>query len=339
MLQAAVTGNDVETAIVGDVGSKSVRLALTDSSGAPDLRTLRSYDVTSQATFSGILVNFSRDSGLPALPQRCGLAIAGAPRGDALTLPNSRMLVSRSGLQSMLKAAPVILNECAAAAWAMASATRHELETISGRPLDFRGNGGTWCVMSLGTGLGVSVLQRDENGRTVVLATEAGHANLAPETDAESAIVDIVRKTNSRVSAETVISAPGLVRLYAAIAAQGGTSSSGVTKPEQVTEMAQGRDPVAIKTVATFSRLLWAYAGNLTLTYGAWDGVIMTGTLARVLRSAIRSQDAFSHFFVKNPYQRRLNEVPLAIATIEHAELKGASQALQSYWTLRHDRS
>jgi glucokinase len=267
MLHAAVTASDVELAIVGDVGSKSVKLALTDSTGGPDLRTLRAYDVTSQATFSGILVNFSRDSGLPVLPQRCALAIAGSPRGDALTLPNSRMLVSRSGLQSMLKAAPVILNECAAAAWAMAGATRHELDVITGRPLDFQGNGGTWCVMSLGTGLGVSVLQRDENGRTAVLATEAGHANLAPETAPEAAIVDIVRKTNPRVSAETVISAPGLVRLYAAVAAQGGTSSAGVTKPEQVSEMAQSRDPVATKAVATFSRLLWAYAGNLALTY------------------------------------------------------------------------
>ena len=333
MLHAAIAANEVELAIVGDVGSKSVRLALTDPTGAPDLRTLKSYDVTSQATFSGILVNFSRDSGLPVLPQRCGLAIAGAPRGDALTLPNSRMLVSRSGLQSMLKAAPVILNECAATAWSMASASRHEIDNVTGRPLDFSGSGGTWCVMSLGTGLGVSVLQRDENGRTVVLATEAGHAHLAPETEPEAAIVNIVRKTNPRVSAEAVISAPGLVRLYAAIAEQGGGTAAGVTKPEQVTEMAQGRDPMAAKAVATFSRLLWSYAGNLVLTYGAWDGVIMTGTLARVLRGAIRSHDAFSHFYVKNPYQRRLNEVPLSIATIDHAELKGAAQALRSYWS------
>jgi glucokinase len=332
-LQAIKSAEDVETAIVGDVGSKSVRLALTDVTGALDLRSVKSYDVTGQATFSGILVQFSRESGLPALPQKLALAIAGAPRGDALTLPNSRMLVSRSGLQSMLKAPPVILNECAASAWALTSAKSQEIEPIAGRGIAIGSGGGTYCVLSLGTGLGVSVLQREDNGRTVVLATEAGHAGLAPENPQDAEIVEIARRTNARISAETLISAPGLVRIYAAIATQQGTTGVGVSRPEQVTEMAHSRDPVAVKAVAAFSRMLWAYAGNLALTYGAWDGIVMTGTLSRVLRSSIRASDAYTNFYVRNPYQRRLNEVPLGIASIEHAELKGAVQALKSYWS------
>jgi glucokinase len=122
------------------------------------------------------------------------------------------------------------------------------------------------------------------------------------------------------------------VRLYQAIATQQGSSGATISRPEQVTDLAHTRDPIATKTIAAFGRLLWSYAGNLTLTYGAWDGVIMTGTLSKVLRNVIRATDSHSHFHVRNPYQRRMSEVPLGISTTEYAELKGAVQALRSYW-------
>lgn len=246
-----------------------------------------------------------------------------------MTLPNSRMLVSRSGLQSMLRSPPVIINECAASAWALTSARAADFAVVAGRLPNPGSSAGVYCLFAVGTGLGLSVLQRDESGRSVVLATEAGHAAFAPENDEDFEILSIIRKRMKRVSAETVISAPGLIRLHDAVAERDG-SSVRATTPHQVTEGAARHDPVATKAVAAFARMLWSYAGNMVLAHGAWDGLFVTGTLARVLRGALRSPEFYNCFYVKNPYQRQLNEVPLTLVGIEHAELKGAAQALLS---------
>ena len=45
--------------IVGDVGAKSLRLALTDATGMLDVSSIRTYATAEQPTFSGVLSAFS----------------------------------------------------------------------------------------------------------------------------------------------------------------------------------------------------------------------------------------------------------------------------------------
>jgi glucokinase len=74
------------------------------------------------------------------------------------------------------------------------------------------------AVLGPGTGLGVACLV-DRSDRRVVIASEGGHATLAPTCEQEDRIVNHLRKRFGHVSAERVISGSGLENIYQAIAA------------------------------------------------------------------------------------------------------------------------
>ena len=71
------------------------------------------------------------------------------------------------------------------------------------------------AVLGPGSGLGVACLV----DRSVVIASEGGHATLAPTCEQENRIVAHLRKRFGHVSAERVISGSGLENIYQAIGA------------------------------------------------------------------------------------------------------------------------
>ena len=78
------------------------------------------------------------------------------------------------------------------------------------------GRGEAIAVLGPGTGLGVAGLIRC-GGAWTLIAGEGGHATLAPMDSREAAIIDILRRQYAHVSAERVLSGPGLANLYDAL--------------------------------------------------------------------------------------------------------------------------
>jgi glucokinase len=320
---------DADCGVVGDIGRKTLAFGLVRRDGRLDLGSIRDYPSSQQSTLSGALSTFSRDAGLPGLPRHCAIAIAGSTRGESLIIPHSRMVVSRSGLRSMLRAEPVIVNECAAAGWALGSGDGTTIQPIVGRPQDPVTTPGTYCLMRLGTGLGVSVIRRTERQGLTVLESEAAHSQFATDMPDVEALLPIIRQRAPRISLETLVSAPGLCALYSAVAQRDGQTPLTLS-PEEVTRRASSRtDMAAVQAVEMFARITWAAAGNLTLTYAAWDGIFLSGVLAEVLRSVLTSPTSLAAFYIANPFERVMRQVPLSFARFERAELHGAAHALQ----------
>lgn len=67
-----------------------------------------------------------------------------------------------------------------------------------------------------GTGLGVAHLVHVDK-RWISLPGEGGHVDFAPNSEEEAIILEILRAEIGHVSAERVLSGPGLVNLYRAI--------------------------------------------------------------------------------------------------------------------------
>ena len=65
------------------------------------------------------------------------------------------------------------------------------------------------------------------------------------------------------------------------------------------------------------------------LTYGAWDGVILTGGLAHALRATLASPRMQEAFMGHGKYARQLAAVPRMLAAVEHGELQGVAEALK----------
>lgn len=313
-------------ALLGDIGRKRLRFALTDAAGRLDRATARDYDAATTTTVSGALSRFQRDTGLAMLPARSALAVAGLARGETVTITRTRLLVSRSGLSAMLGQPPVILNDCAASAWALADGTTRVLEAFAGT-LDLAAlKPGCYCLVVPTTGLGVAVLTRSETGQVTVLPTEAGHGALVTGSRALADMAARIFPGQHPVCAEQLVSAPGLLALHTALVRERGGRPA--LKPEDVTARIAG-DPLAREACTTFVQALWAQAGSLALTYGAWDGVILAGRLAEALRPLLRQPGLEGAFIVPGKFTRALAAIPRVLVQQENAELRGAAEALR----------
>ena len=136
--------------------------------------------------------------------------------------------------------------------------------------------GAPMAIISPGTGLGMACLVSGPGGRCVV-TSEGGHAALAATSDHQDRLIAALRRSFGRVSAERVLSGPGLVNLYGAIAELEGGSASART-PRDVTEAAFDRSsPTARAAVDSFCAFLGAVAGDVALTFGALGGVYIGG--------------------------------------------------------------
>jgi len=139
-------------------------------------------------------------------------------------------------------------------------------------------------VLGPGSGLGVAGLVGDE-GRWIVVPSEGGHATIAATTRREDTILAYLRERFGHVSAERILSGPGLENLYKAIAAVDGVPAP-LGNPVEITNAAlEASCPAACAALDLFCAMLGSFAGNVALTYGARGGVYIAGGIApRVLR-------------------------------------------------------
>lgn len=315
-------------ALVADVGRTTVRVGLTDEAGRLDHSTVREYDPTTQPTISTAITAFAADAGIKVLPRRAAIAVSGVPRGDTISITNSRWILSRQGLAAMFQAAPLILNDFAANAWAMSAAHMGSyMESLTGSAVRLQDEG-TYCIIGIGSGLGVAMMSRDEHGFISVLPTEGGHMGMMDGLPALAPVIEKMRRGNVPVTAEMLISGPGLLAIYETLCAIQGRSSGGKTLHDLLAPTMMRGDPVIAETLELFTKAFWHFAGNMVLGYGAWDGVILTGSITAALRPTLRRADLNRHFMIEGPYSRRLRDVPTATATFKHAELEGAAVAL-----------
>jgi glucokinase len=315
-----------KTALLGDIGRSGVTFALTDRAGDLNEASIRSYEAGRHNTISGALMAFKEESGLPNLPRRCALAVAGVPRGDTISITSSRWFISRSGLTAILQRPPLVINDFAANVWSISAADEAQIIAV-GATAPSSGPG-TFAVIGMSDGLGVGVLIRDESGTVTVLPTEAGHSELIDQSAEAGPILDIIRSHHRYCSAETLLSPAGLVAIRNAISEQR-RSGEPFQDAEQVVHAASLGDPEAVEAARIFSKALWRFAGNLTLIYGAWDGIFLSGALVASLRSTLCDQDVRQSFVISGPNANLLRKVPCGFFLLEHSGLRGAAEAIR----------
>ncbi|WP_334175932.1 glucokinase [Pseudoxanthobacter sp.] len=163
-------------------------------------------------------------------------------------------------------------------------------------------------VVGPGTGMGVGGLIHSA-GRWVPLPSEAGHCDLGPVTDADFALWPALERAHGRITPETVLSGPGLLRLYKAVAKVAGRAAACAT-PAEVTAAAEAGDDLAAATLDHFSAHLARFAGNLALTYLARGGVYLAGGIAPRIESHLTDGRFRAMFEDKAPHTALVREIP-----------------------------
>ncbi len=109
-----------------------------------------------------------------------------------------------------------------------------------------------------GTGLGVAHLVHVDK-RWISLPGEGGHVDFAPNSEEEAMILEILRAEIGHVSAERVLSGPGLVNLYRAIVKSDNRLPENL-RPKDITERARR---IAVSIVVARCRSFASSWGDL----------------------------------------------------------------------------
>jgi glucokinase len=305
--------------IAADVGGTHARIARLEAGFAGHdfaIVEYRKYSCADYPSLAAIIDAFRSDAGGRDI-DRIALAVAGYVIDDAVVNVNLPWPVSISGLRDALGVGELaIVNDFEAVAHAIGHVDESSATLLSGPSHSL--SRGPVLVVGPGTGLGAAVRIADANG-AVILATEAGQATLAPETDTEFAILGELRKQNARVQIEHVLSGTGLVNLHRAIATLRGAAAPPRSAAEITAAALAKSDPIAVETADVFCGWLGGVLGDLALIYGAEGGIWLAGGVLPQMKDLVAQSTFVARFLDKGVMQGVLARTPVRL--VEHAQL------------------
>jgi glucokinase len=306
------------TLLVGDIGGTNCRFGLA---GGDDYRpdAMRVERGDDHATFDDAVAAYL-DS-IETRPERAAFAIAGPVDGQTARLTNrknwtfdAQALEKRFGFQRV-----DLINDFVAQAASLPYLDASELALIG----DAQPTDATKAALGPGTGLGVAGLMRDGE-RWIPIPSEGGHIALAATTEREAAILAIVRRTVSRVSAETLNSGIGMPRLHAALAELDGRAPD-LTETPEIVAAAQGGEPSAVETAKLFLTMFARFAGDMALVFGARGGVYVCGGVVPRLKALIDPAAFRAAFEAKSPHEAMMREIATILVSSDVSGLIGCA--------------
>ncbi len=310
--------------LVGDIGGTHARFGLIRAQGETisQIATLKCADYA--GPLEAINAYLTTRGGIP--PRHAAMGIANPITGDELRLTNNPWHFSIRALREALGLGELIfVNDFTALALSLPHLGASELRQVGGGQALV---GAAIGVIGPGTGLGVSGLV-PSRGQYAPIGGEGGHVSLSPATEEEFAVTAALLKEYGHVSAERVLSGPGLLSLHRALA-----RVRGLPEPERdaatITQLALAdTDSLCADTLAMFCALLGSTAGNLALTLGAQGGVFIGGGIVPQLGDYFDRSDFRARFEAKGRFAGYLSAIPTWLITAGNPALTGAAVALQ----------
>lgn len=185
-------------------------------------------------------------------------------------------------------------------------------------------------LLGSGSGLGVSALIPVGDG-WVSLGSEGGHASFSPRDERELAVLRHAWTLYEHVSFERLLSGPGLVLIWQAMAARAGHADDAPPTAVEITRRAlQGVDALAVETVEVFCNMLGTAAANLAVTLGASGGIYIGGAIVPRLGQVFDRSGFRARFESKGRFSRYVAAIPTFVITAPDATFAGASAILES---------
>jgi len=309
--------------LVGDVGATNARFGLVSPDGA--IRHSSTFGCADFEEIGDAVEAYLEQRGSLPRPRVGALAIAAAITGDFIQMTNHPWSFSVAALRDRLGFERLIaINDFTAVALALPRLSASDRTQVGGAaPVDRK----PIAVLGPGSGLGASGLVPTGSG-WVALTAEGGHATMPPANDRESAVLDLMREHFDHISAERVLSGPGLVNLYNALAALDRVPAAPYTAA-QITDPGIGAsDRLCREATEMFCEMLGTVAGNLVLTLGAQGGVYIAGGIVPRLGQRFVDSGFRPRFEAKGRMQPYLAAVPAYVVTHKLPAFLGCAAAL-----------
>ena len=310
-------------ALVADIGGTNARFAVVDLDTL-ELSNIKHFLCSEHPSLVDAAMAYLRGLGVP--PRYGAIAVAAPIHGELISLTNSSWHCSRAQLRDATAFEDLlVLNDFQALALSLPHLQGNALRQIGGAGPASRE---PKVVLGPGTGLGVAGLVWGGDAWTAV-STEGGHVSLAAQTPLEREIACSLSAGHDRLSAERVLSGPGLANVYVAVAAIEDVQVDRLIPNEVINRGLEKSDAIATKALELFVGWLGAFAGDAALLYGARGGVYLGGGIAPRIAELLCTE-AFRHAFeAKGRMRGYLASIPIYIILAEFAGLKGAGVGLR----------
>jgi glucokinase len=313
--------------LIADIGGTHSRLALVSPGEGPThIATFKNKDFSDLAC---IIERYASNLEPAQLPRTAAFAVACPITGDLIKLTNLDWefsvseYTSRFGLDKLH-----VINDFSAIALTIPELKGDDLmqigtgEAKTGHPIG---------VIGPGTGLGVAALVSVADD-WIPIASEGGHVTLAAASGREAGLIETVREQFGHVSAERLLSGPGLAILYQALARSEGKSVEALDAPAVIRRARTQEDPVAMETADTFFAMLGTVAGNLALTLGAKGGIYLAGGILPRISDMLLVSRFRESFLDKGRYRSYLETVPTYLITSEIPAFTGLQVYLRQHF-------
>jgi glucokinase len=303
-----------DTRLVADIGGTFIRLAIAEDGvlGVPQVRRTAEYGGLEDAACAFL-------AGLPTgtRPTQAVVAVAAPITGDTIRLTNTAWSFSRAAAKAALGLEELlVVNDFAATAMAIPHFGPADIVPV-GTVLP--AGDGPVAILGPGTGLGMASMARTAQGFFLV-AGEGGHATMPASTREEDFVIDRLRARFGHVSAERVLSGPGLENIYLAL---GGENTTRLAATEITARAVAGGDELCVRALKMFFGMLGTVASNLALTMGATGGVYIAGGIVPRLRGAFLASDFRARFEAKGRFSSYLAAIPTWLVVHEEPALLG----------------
>lgn len=311
--------------LIADIGATHARFALETSVGH-----FEHVQVLPCADYAGIVPLIkSYLSNVPSVKiQHAAFAIANPVDGDAVQMTNRDWRFSiesvrrEFGLYTLL-----IVNDFTALAMALPQLRADDTLQIGGEAPVAKSVIG---VLGPGTGLGVSGLIPTADG-FVTLGSEGGHVNFAPCDEREYEVLRFAWKEWQHVSAERLISGPGIELIYRALAQLRGQPDTALASRDIVEKAVRDRDTLCTEVIDVFCGMLGSFAANLAVTLGALGGIYIGGGIVPRILPLFTESQFRQRFEAKGRFSQYLRQIPVYVITTPVPAFYGVSAILSEH--------
>lgn len=317
-------GDKRQLLLAADVGGTHARIGLVafverhDKPGSfiPEVVAYRVYKCEEYAGLDVIVRAFCREHAVE--PRQFALACAGFLHDGSVINSNLKWPIKPAHLEQALSFDQVrVLNDFEALAHATAHLDESRAMSLHQPRHDAGVAQGPVVVVGPGTGLGVAV--RFPGLQPVVLATEAGHIQVAARVGREQQVLAQWAPANTHVPYDDLLSGPGLMRLYQALCRLEGESVVCDGPAAIVAAACAGVEATAVEALHMFCEWLGSFVGDLAMLYRATGGIYLAGGFLSHMFGFLEKSAFVSRFLDKGVMSPFLQTVPVHV--VDHAQL------------------
>ena len=315
--------------LAADIGGTHARLALVRAlDGGIDILDQHKYQC---ADFSGLAPIVTDFLGPRGMVEDAAIGCAGLRRGDTIVSLNLPWPVSLPEIRALGIARAAAVNDFVAVAHATQCMGPNDgvLLTPDAKPGDAHATDahsaepGPVLVVGPGTGFGAA-LRVPVGERWLVLPSEAGQVSLAPGNAREREVLAQLQGGAGYVSAEQVVSGPGLLRLYRTLCVLERVEPACDSPAAVAAAAADGGDAQAVEAVAIFCAKFGSLLADTVMVTGAVRVFVAGGIVQKILPQLQRS-DFVARFLDKGAMRQVLERVPVRLIDHPHKGVIGAA--------------